>query len=55
MENNFSLLNLFMSDLMTFIVSVVLVVFSVLSWTIIVEKNSFVAYGKKKSNYRYRY
>lgn len=38
MENNFSLLNLFMSDLMTFIVSVVLVVFSVLSWTIIVEK-----------------
>ena len=38
MTNNFSLLNLFMSDLMTFIVSVVLVVFSVLSWTIIVEK-----------------
>ena len=38
MENNFSLLNLFMSDLMTFIVSVVLLVFSVLSWTIIVEK-----------------
>ena len=38
MTNNFSLLNLFMSDLMTFSVSVVLVVFSVLSWTIIVEK-----------------
>ena len=38
MENNFSLLNLFMSDLMTFIVSFVLLVFSLLSWTIIVEK-----------------
>lgn len=38
MENNFSLLNLFASDFMTFIVSVVLLVFSVLSWAIIVEK-----------------
>ncbi|MDW2995001.1 MAG: MotA/TolQ/ExbB proton channel family protein [Alphaproteobacteria bacterium] len=38
MENNFSMLNLFASDLMTTFVSVVLVVFSILSWAIIVEK-----------------
>ena len=39
MENNFSLLNLFVSDFMTTIVSIVLVVFSILSWAVIVEKN----------------
>ena len=38
MENNFSLLSLFTGDLMTLFVSLVLVVFSVLSWTVIVEK-----------------
>lgn len=38
MENNFSLLNLFVSDFMTTIVSIVLVVFSILSWAVIVEK-----------------
>ena len=38
MESNFSILNLFTGDLMTLFVSLVLVVFSVLSWTIIVEK-----------------
>ena len=38
MESNFSILNLFTGDLMTLCVSLVLVVFSVLSWTIIVEK-----------------
>ena len=36
--NNFSLLNLFVSDFMTTIVSIVLVVFSILSWAVIVEK-----------------
>ncbi len=38
MENNFSLLSLFAGDIMTIFVSVVLVIFSVLSWTVIVEK-----------------
>ena len=38
MENNFSILSLFTSDWMTFFVSVVLVVFSVISWSIIIEK-----------------
>ena len=38
MENNFSLLNLFVSDFMTAFVSIVLVVFSILSWAVIVEK-----------------
>lgn len=39
MENNFSLLSLFSGrDLMTLFVSVVLVVASVLSWTVIIEK-----------------
>lgn len=38
MENNFSMLNLFTGDMMTLFVSVVLVVFSVLSWTVIIEK-----------------
>lgn len=38
MENNFSMLNLFTGDMMTLFVSIVLVVFSVLSWTVIIEK-----------------
>lgn len=38
MESNFSLLSLFTGDWMTLFVSIVLLVFSVLSWAIIVEK-----------------
>ena len=38
MTNNFSLLHLFTGDLMTLFVSVVLVVLSVLSWAVIIEK-----------------
>ena len=38
MENNFSLLNLFVGDLMTAFVSIVLVVFSVMSWAVVIEK-----------------
>lgn len=38
MESNFSLLSLFTGDWMTLFVSIVLLVFSVLSWAVIVEK-----------------
>ena len=38
MENNFSMLSLFTGDFMTLFVSIVLVVFSVLSWAVIIEK-----------------
>ena len=38
MANNFSLLNLFTGDIMTLFVSLVLVVLSVLSWAVIIEK-----------------
>ena len=38
MEGSFSLLSLFTGDWMTVFVSIVLVVFSVISWTVIVEK-----------------
>jgi len=38
MTNNFSLLNLFTGDIMTLFISLVLVLFSVLSWAIIIEK-----------------
>ena len=38
MQNNFSLLSLFTGDWMTLLVSLVLVVFSILSWAVIVEK-----------------
>ena len=38
MENNFSILSLFTSDWMTVLVSVVLVIFSIVSWAIIIEK-----------------
>lgn len=38
MENNFSMLSLFTSDWMTVLVSVVLVIFSIVSWAIIIEK-----------------
>ena len=38
MEGSFSLLSLFTGDIMTIFVSVMLVVFSVLSWAVIIEK-----------------
>ncbi|MDO4423766.1 MAG: MotA/TolQ/ExbB proton channel family protein [Pseudomonadota bacterium] len=38
MEGSFSLLSLFTGDWMTLFVSIVLVIFSVISWTVIVEK-----------------
>ena len=38
MTNNFSLLHLFTGDLMTLFVSIILVVLSVLSWAVIIEK-----------------
>jgi len=38
MEKSFSMLNLFTGDVMTLAVSIVLVVFSVLSWAVIIEK-----------------
>lgn len=49
MENNFSLLSLFSGrDLMTLFVSVVLVIASVLSWTIIIEKIRLWRMQKRK-------
>lgn len=49
MENNFSLLSLFSGrDLMTLFVSVVLVVASVLSWTVIIEKIRLWRIQKRK-------
>ncbi len=47
MESNFSLLSLFAGDIMTVFVSVVLVVFSVLSWTVIIEKIRLWKMAKK--------
>lgn len=48
MENNFSLLSLFSGhDLMTLFVSVVLVVASVLSWAVIIEKIRLWHYTKR--------
>jgi biopolymer transport protein ExbB/TolQ len=38
MENSFSLLSLFAGDWMTIFVSIVLVAFSVMSWTVVIEK-----------------
>lgn len=38
MTNNFSLLNLFTSDAMTVFISVILVIGSIMSWAIIIEK-----------------
>ncbi|MBQ8294263.1 MAG: MotA/TolQ/ExbB proton channel family protein [Alphaproteobacteria bacterium] len=38
MEGNFSLLSLFTGDIMTVFVSIVLVIFSVISWAVIIEK-----------------
>lgn len=38
MTNNFSLLNLFTGDIMTLFISLVLVVGSIMSWAIIIEK-----------------
>ena len=48
MENNFSLLNLFTGDWMTLLVSLVLVVFSIMSWAVIVEKIRIWRNQKKK-------
>ena len=47
MENNFSILNLFTSDLMTICVSLVLVAFSVMSWAVIIEKIRLWKYAKQ--------
>lgn len=48
MENNFSLLSLFSGrDLMTLFVSVVLVVASILSWTVIIEKIRIWHFNKR--------
>ncbi len=48
MENNFSLLSLFSGrDMMTLFVSIVLVVASVLSWAVIIEKIRLWHYAKR--------
>lgn len=48
MENNFSLLSLFSGrDLMTLFVSVILVVASILSWAVIIEKIRLWRYQKR--------
>lgn len=47
MTNNFSLLNLFTGDIMTLFISLVLVVFSVVSWAIIIEKVRIWRMNKK--------
>ncbi len=48
MENNFSLLSLFSGrDLMTLFVSVVLVIASILSWAVIIEKIRLWHYQKR--------
>jgi len=48
MENSFSLLSLFSGrDLMTFVVSIILVVASVLSWVVIIEKIRLWHYAKR--------
>ena len=47
MENSFSMLTLFTGDIMTLCVSVVLLVFSVLSWAVIIEKFRLWRMAKK--------
>ncbi len=47
MSNNFSLLNLFTGDVMTLLISLVLVLFSVLSWAVIIEKIRLWRFQKK--------
>ena len=47
MENNFSMLSLFTGDIMTLCVSVVLLIFSVLSWAVIIEKFRLWRMAKK--------
>ena len=48
MENNFSLLSLFSGrDVMTLVVSIILVVASVLSWAVIIEKIRLWHYAKR--------
>ena len=45
--NSFSLVNLFTGDLMTLFISLVLVLGSVISWAIIIEKIRLWHYQKK--------
>ncbi|MBR3930534.1 MAG: MotA/TolQ/ExbB proton channel family protein [Alphaproteobacteria bacterium] len=47
MENSFSMLTLFTGDIMTLCVSVVLLIFSVLSWAVIIEKFRLWRMAKK--------
>ncbi len=47
MTNNFSLLNLFTGDIMTLFISLVLVLGSVISWAIIIEKIRLWRHQKK--------
>ncbi len=47
MTNNFSLLNLFTGDFMTFFVSLTLVVASIMSWTVIIGKIRMWHYQRK--------
>ena len=47
MESSFSMLTLFTGDIMTLCVSVVLLIFSVLSWTVIIEKFRLWRMAKK--------
>lgn len=47
MTNNFSLLNLFTGDIMTLFISLVLVLGSVISWAIIIEKIRLWRWQKK--------
>ncbi len=53
MESSFSLLSLFTGDWMTLLVSLVLVVFSVLSWTVIVEKIR-LWHGQKRNPVKFK-
>ena len=46
--NNFSLWNLFTTDVITAIASIVLVVFSVMSWAVIIEKIRLFNAAKRK-------
>lgn len=48
MQTNFSLLSLFTGDFMTLVVSIILVIASVMSWAIIIEK--FRLWGMTKRN-----
>ena len=47
MESSFSMLSLFTGDIMTLVVSIVLVIFSILSWAVIIEKFRLWRMAKK--------